>query len=125
MVASPNSLVPSESVPSGPISSDTAPSVLTLASASVASSASWVPQHGGAWLPTSHDSASSVTQRDRLITGASVPPSKSYTTSMSPATRLTRSLFAHFPLVALLNSNATCAEGDVVFCGIRIQASDR
>src|SRR6266508_5383164 len=115
--ASPNSLVPSVSL-EGATVSETGPNVFTFASANPRSVTSVAgPQHGGLLLPTSHEPE--VTHRLIVITGVSpAPPSKSYTTSMSPRVRWTRpSDEAPHGVSPLLNSNPTCAEGDVVFCG--------
>jgi hypothetical protein len=66
----------------------------------------------------------------QLIAGGSAPPSKSYTTSISPPVRFTSGLgAAHLLAVtvpsAWLNSNPTCADADVEFCGMRTQARFR
>src|SRR5215208_3470908 len=127
--ASPHSFVPSVSVV-GAISSSAvagrpfAP-VSTAASAVPAPSVVAGPQHGAVSLLISQ--APDVTQRRSVSVGTSVvPPSKSYTISMSPGDRWTSPPeAAPHDVLPLLNSNATCADGDVVFCVMRTHASIR
>src|SRR5262249_18808838 len=128
ITASPNSFSPRVSF-TGAIVSRTVPTdeVLTLPSAKPPAVRPVAgPQHGGLSLLTSQTPL--VTQRRNVRFGTSVePPSKSYTISMSPATRETRPSEAagHAGPVAWLNSKPMWAEGEVVFWGIRTHARVR
>src|SRR5215204_758735 len=108
--------------------STTEPKVLTLASANPrAVRLVAVPQQGAVLLPTSHGPES--VHCLSVITGVSVaPPSKSYTTRRSPGVRSTSLLVVLLGKQRTslwLNSKAMCAEGEVVFCGIRTHARFR
>lgn len=117
--ASPNSLTPRVSFAGATVSLAVV-TVLTFASAMPAAVRSWAgPQHGAVSFAISQ--APDAIQRESRIVGLSVwPPSKSYRTRTSPpfvVERLTRpsDVDAQPPALPWLNSNAMCADGDVVF----------